>query len=799
MNEMLNTLYGFDELGFGTPGSHFGWAVPIPGWAWLLIAIGAVSIAVSVYARARLSRPLRIVTGALRTVLLLLLVTLALGPRLERPRTRVEPDRVLYLVDRSASMSIADAAGVSRDAQLRGSLGDHASVFAGIAETKDTRWYAFGGPAVALGSGDGPTPALPDADASTTRLGAAFADVLAQNAGHPVSAVVVLSDGRSADTLSAATLAALRADRVPVISVPIGSASQVADLAVTAATAPGIAFVDDTVPVTVLLTAGDAGGGDDLEGGRLSGAASGRIDVIESGTGLTLESREVTSAEIAEGRVTVPVRMDRAGEQRWTVRYVPDGPDLSPANNETSLAVRFVDDPIRVLYLDGSPRWEHRYLKSLLIREDSIDASCLLLAADRRFQQEGNTVLTSLPTAEEDWDAFDLVIIGDLKADLLGERAIRAIRDRVGQRASGLLWLAGPSATPRSWAGTDLADLLPVRATWQSTGQGGWQGGSQGSGLAVWDEPVVFGITPVAERLGLFQDLLGVGTGGGAATGIADPSSGWSGLRWALRIGPDSIKPSAEPLAMGVPTQSDAPQTPLVLGMRYGAGRTAMVASDEIWRWRYGRGEPPTERFWLPLIRHLARPRLAALGSGVSLTVSSPVVTVSQRVVIELTIDDRSIAEISPRTLDVRILPVGNPAATSQTVRLVRDAPEGSGPTRYRGAFTPLRTGPFDVRLAERGSLPAEPTAQIEVISVNDELRSPQTDHAALGALAAQTEGRVIQPVALADLPGALPNRRVIVPLLPETRTLWDHPAPLTLLVLIAACEWIIRRRSRLP
>ena len=75
--------------------------------------------------------------------------------------------------------------------------------------------------------------------------------------------------------------------------------------------------------------------------------------------------------------------------------------------------------------------------------------------------------------------------------------------------------------------------------------------------------------------------------------------------------------------------------TPLVLGMRYGAGQSLYVATDEIWRWRYGRGELLPEQFWIQLLRLLGReavqgdqpvrilaePQQAELGRPVRLTV----------------------------------------------------------------------------------------------------------------------------------------------------------------------------------
>lgn len=776
MNSLLNRLYGFDELGFGTEGAVFGFAVPTHGWMWAAILSIALGLGLAVYARAPMRIAAKWAACGCRVVLLMLLGLLAFGPRLEKPRTRVSPDRVLYLVDRSASMAIADGAGVSRDQQLRALLADNADTFASIDEAKDTIWYAFGDEVSTIQAGENAVPRLASPADRATRIGDALNGALDQNTGHPLSAIVLISDGRATDPLGRATRIALGEAGVPVIAVPLGSADREPDLAISGASAPSLAFVNDTLPVTIALESTGPGG---------PAPVGGRAEIVDAATGEILGSSPLGVGDIERGELTIPVSQDRAGEARWIARVVPDGPDLSLSNNETPVSVRFVEDPIRVLYIDGAPRWEQRYLKTLLIREESVDVSCLLLASDRRFQQEGNTVLDALPADDDGWDEFDLIIVGDIRPELLGDRASRAVLAQVGDRSTGLLWLAGPSANPHAWGGTPAGSLLPVRL------------GASSAPLPLWSEPVVFSPTPISDRLGLFRELT-------EQTRVSDFNAGWSRLRWALRISPDLVKPSAEPLAYAAPVGTAPPgpdsetPSPLVLGMRYGSGRTALVATDEIWRWRYGQGESATERFWLPLIRHLARPRLAGLGAGARLETSARLVPIGQQIVVELIVTDRVTAEVLPASIEAAASPEP-PSRESQTPFTLTRDDAGDGPTRYRGAFTPVRPGRLQIGLADESLLPAGLIQRVEVISPNDELRALQTDHEVLASLASDTGGTVLSPDSFDRLPSLLPNRRVITPLAPETRTLWDHPAPLAILLLLSSVEWIIRRRSRLP
>ena len=43
-----------------------------------------------------------------------------------------------------------------------------------------------------------------------------------------------------------------------------------------------------------------------------------------------------------------------------------------------------------MLYVDGYPRWEYRYIKNEMIRDVTVNIACLLTSADPTFAQEGD-------------------------------------------------------------------------------------------------------------------------------------------------------------------------------------------------------------------------------------------------------------------------------------------------------------------------------------------------------------------------------------------------------------------------
>ncbi|MBK7405797.1 MAG: hypothetical protein IPJ41_14545 [Phycisphaerales bacterium] len=77
--------------------------------------------------------------------------------------------------------------------------------------------------------------------------------------------------------------------------------------------------------------------------------------------------------------------------------------------------------------------------------------------------------------------------------------------------------------------------------------------------------------------------------------------------------------------------------SPTVVTMRFGAGRVVFVGSDELWRWRYGRGEALPERFYLPLVRLAGRGSLARAGRPVVLEAAPATIGVETPVRISAT------------------------------------------------------------------------------------------------------------------------------------------------------------------
>ena len=767
MRTLVEWIVG-ERMPADTGAMGFVFERPMPGWAWFLVVIAAMAIGVWSYRRLsgstnRTTRAMRGFLAGVRASVLVLAALLISGPSVRFERMRVERDRVEMLVDRSRSLAIEDApaqggARTSRDAQLSSLLAAARPTLDEIARAKELDYVGFAAGAFSLAT-EASGPVLGEPTGERTDLDGAIRQSLARAAGRPVSAIVVYSDGRSATPVSPDTLRMLERDSVPVFTVALGADERVGDAAIVSSTVPPRAFVRDRVPVEVRV---DRGG------------IAGKLEVrlVDVATGGELARREVPQVDGASGEQSVVLdgSFDAAGARTWRVELVSERADLVRENDARESSVEFIDRALRVLYVEGTSRWEYRYLKNLLLREKDVDSSIMLLSADRDFAQEGNMPIARLPRTKEEFAKYDLFILGDVPSGFFSPEQLTVIRGEVGERGAGLLWIAGERSTPASWDGTALADLFPFRPPLALETR---------AGLSMMKP------TDAATRLGLLRLS---DDDDGWPDVFTDDALSWPRLRYMQSLPRAKLKPTAEVLAEAEGSGAAAEEPSAAIArMRFGAGEVVFVATDEIWRWRYGQGERYPERFWVPIVRLLARESIVQDDARAVLTASPARVAPGDSVMLSLRIADEETARQSPQVVPVEIRAAdGTPVAR---VDLPRDGGEATAafPTERAGAFEAVAEDPAFGRVS----------AAFEVVRQDDELRRGDTDHAALADLARRTGGRVLDAASFATLPSLLPQRAR------ETdesisRTLWDTPFALAMLLVLLGIEWTGRRMLRL-
>lgn len=786
MNDVLNFLFGLgasgegQSLGFGTPDAQPGFQHHLPAWLIVLVLITICVAAVWSYRAIPGRKSVRALLALARAGVLALLFLLALGPRIEQTIIETEPDWVLVLLDRSSSLDVTDAteAGLTRDQQLREMLGASSEAWGRLTDDKRVLWVGFDERARVLGEGgtiDPDTLGLPSG--LGTDPDGAIRAALRQVSARPVSAIVLVTDGRTTRPIDPELIESLAERQIPIVTVPLGSDEPIRDLAIARVEHPDAVFDQDLAPIRVHFE-GRGIDAEDLARNPL------RIELVDHERNEVLDRATVTPAQLGiGGEDALPITLmhtpEGEGERRLDVRIASDRPtgDLNPANDEQSIEMRVVDRPLRVLYIDGYPRWEHRYLKFMLLREQSIVSSSMLLSATRRYIQEGDELIASIPTTLEEWEPFDVIILGDVRAELFSTQQLESLREHVLTRGAGLLWVAGPSSIPQAYLGSPMSSLLPMRAD---------AGGSQPVTRS-WEEAVTMNATPEAGRLGVLRLS---DDREGWLERLSDGQTGWSKLRWAQSLDETSFKPGVSVLASarGVDSGSVAP---IVTMMRYGAGVSAYVGTDEIWRWRYGRGEDLPERFWLPLVRALGRGTVARRAAPAQLIMTPSEPSMGEATQITLRVFDQRRIDGLPERIRLRVASLadrGEPVEIELT---------GTGDTRA-GVWIPDRAGNFEIRPLGLDAEMSTVSRRVRVFDRADERRTLDSDHAALASLSVDTEGWSVEPEAFAGIPDQLPNRARTVVSPPRRASLWDRPIVLIVLISLLTTEWIGRRVLRL-
>jgi hypothetical protein len=122
-------------------------------------------------------------------------------------------------------------------------------------------------------------------------------------------------------------------------------------------------------------------------------------------------------------------------------------PDPTPANNRQPRVLQVADSPRRILYVEGEPRWEYKFLRRALDAHPGVSIVSLLRTSPNKFYRQGvqdaEELANGFPETRAQLFRYDAVIIGSFEAAELSTAQQSALRDFVSQRGGSLLMLGG--------------------------------------------------------------------------------------------------------------------------------------------------------------------------------------------------------------------------------------------------------------------------------------------------------------------------------------------------------------------
>jgi len=783
MNRLLEIIFGLDRGFLDREGDfalrfnpQWPWSEAIGATVWNVLLIGlAVALVIYVYRREGREKRIRIGLACVRMALLLLVIGLLNRPVLSLTQSRTEPSVLAIMLDDSLSMRIKDIKqpGDRFDTRLDAITAvlsqDNAKLLTDLGKIHQLRFYKFNGDAVAIQtSTTQPVPQIEPAG-QKTQVAASIRTVLRDLQGQRLAGVVVMTDGRDMPQQSiAAAIDDVKDFGVPVFPVPIGSDQPLRNIDVQQVSAQDAVFVKDIANIKAMVrVTGPAGQSvvvrlKDKKTGKVMLDAQGRpIEKLVTPAGDEPTEVELQFTPMETGTVDLIVEADaQSGE-------------IDESDNAREVQVAVLDAKINVLYVEGYPRWDYRYLKNEMIRDRTVNISCLLLSADTTFRQEGDKPITRFPETLEELLEYDVVLMGDVDPRELSDSQLQLINDFVSRRGGGFGMIAGPRFSPQAWKGTAIESILPVDIA-RTTAED-W--GVDGSTIAEGFRPNLTREGSDSSLFRFFPDR---------AENERFLKESWQPIFWYAHG--VSSKPGVGEVLAEHPSEvgPDGRRAPIVVVGRFGAGRTMFSAIDDSWRWRYYTGESIFNTYWVQQLRYLARSR--KLGQRkFTLATQRPIYDLGQQVrLVARAIDPQLLTQL-PEQLRVQIM-----ASDGQLVRqetLVRQ----EGTDTYLSSFTAGQVGKFTVVLPSVAPGIEEMTLPIDVAVPRLELSTPQVDRVTLARLASETSGAVIDlNDAATKLPG-IPSAQRLVPLI-TSQPLWDAPIALAAFILLLTAEWVARK-----
>ncbi len=754
------------ELLFKYPRAVFnrGAFVLLNGWPmWMLgaaIVLAAAGLGWLVWRRAQGSERIGVFRGAfvwlMQTLMAALLLFMVWHPALSVATLKPQQNIVAVLLDNSASMSIADEGGSTRKDREIAVL--NSALMKDLQEKFQVRLYRMSDHLDRIEHPDQLATQL-TATAPVTHIGESLKQVVDDAASLPIGAMVLMSDGAdNSGGIDLDTISEIRRQRIPVHTIGFGKEKMSHDLEITDVEMAPRALPDSRLAATVHF--------------HQRGYAGQKIKInIREGQKL-LQAQEVTlKGDGIEQVEQVLFNAGKAGVKTFEAQVDPLANEENPRNNMVMRLVKVDQRKPRILYLDGEPRNEFKFLKRAVEDDPNIELDTILRTTANKIYVQAAPDLKELengfPTTVDGLFKFDGIILGSVDAPYLKTAQHQLIKDFVDRRGGGLLFLGGrDSLADGGYAKTVLNDLLPVTLV-ETKGK---TYSFDGADVELTNQGRESLITRIEED----RDK-----------NVAR----WKKLPYVRTfqlVGPP--KPGATMLAVAIPKNGGGGQIPLLVVEPYGRGRTAVFATGGSWRWQMLQPveDMSHETFYRQLLRWLVS------DTPTRVTGSTP----------RQLLEDQALVKLRAEVRDTTYLPSGDATVQAHII-----GPEGIAETVDMRP-EPLEQGVYvaEWTTPKAGSYLADIVAKHGTDDIgHDEVTFRREDGVAenfhveqnkelLEKLSSETGGRYYRPDEASKLGKDISYSEAGITVR-ETRDLWDMPVIFLIIVMLRTAEWVFRRK----
>ena len=743
------------ELLFKYPASVFSRGTFVllgswPKWVLLLAILGAVATLAYFYLRnkqkwGRQKWARWFTLWAFQSAMVVLLLLLLWQPAISITALRPQQNIVAVVVDDSRSMSLNEK-GQVRMEQAKEIL--RSSLMPKLRSRFQVRLYRMG--ATVERTADA---GRLQGEESSTQIGRGLEQLATEAGTLPIGAVVLLSDGGdTSGGIDNDTFSALQRRHLPVSTIGFGETALDHDVELEGLSLPARTLPDSRLEAQVKI--------------RQRGFSGDQTKLVIASGGKTLATRDIKLRDVPEQTETIEFHGGAAGVRTVEVRLDPLRGETNPDNNRRSQILSVDGVKRRILYVEGEPRWDYKFLRRAVEDDRAVAVVSMLRTTQNKIYRQGianpGELADGFPNKAEDLFAYDAVILGSVEASFFNSNQQSLMESFVDRRGGGLLFLGGRAAlADGGYNVSPFSALLPVTLPNRKN---------------------------TFQRTFVAADLTEAGRNS-LICRIEDTreknNDHWEILPYLANFqDPGTPKPAATVLAR---VASGNARIPLLAIENYGRGRTGVFATGGAWRWRMQQPltDKSEETFWRQLLRW-------------TVTGSNGPVNASFTGNLQ---DDGSM-QLRAEVRDHAYQLTGDADVQAHVVK-----PDGSAETVPLHA-APTTAGLYiaDWNATVPGSYAAEITATRgaetlghDVVPFRREDGAAENFHREqnrdlLTQLADQTGGRYYAASDAHRLPDEIAYSEAGITAR-EFKDLWDMPAIFLMLLILKSSEWMLRRR----
>ena len=727
---------------------------PWPFWTFILALIVAIGV-IAWFLRERrnaLSTIRLAAIGLAQTAMIAIVLFMLWHPAMSVARLRPQQNVVAVMVDDSRSMGMVDPGNSKSRLQNAEDL-LNGTVLPDLQKKFQVRVYSFGRDAARLESASDHVDGLSPTD-EATRIGDSLKHIAAEASTMPLGAVVLATDGGdNTGGVDRETLAQLRALHLPVHTIGFGPDHFSKDIEVMDVDVPARALANSRVSARVNF--------------RQHGLEGQKINLMVRENGHPLAKQEITLKPDVDQSETVMFNAGPAGAHSFQIGIDPVAGEQNVLNNYRVRLVNISEKKRRILFFDGEPQWEFKFIRRALEDDPAIEIVSIVRTTENKTYRQGISNPKELeggfPDKPEDLFVYDGLIIGSEEANYFSPAQQAAIRDFADRRGGGVLFLAGRFAlSDGGYANTPMAEMMPLRLMPEKTFSRNF---------------AVASLTDAGKASPILR---------------LEDNAEANDARWKKmpKVANYAVMGAPKPGAVVLMNVGEEGKrtSPLLAIENYGHGRTAVLATSGTWRWQMlqDHTDMTHETFWQQLLRWL----VTETPGQVAASTPHQMLNDDGQVHLRAVVRDKTYQTVAGATVTATI---NRPDGRVDTLEMKPDPLE---PGAYAGDYTADKSGAY---VAEIAANDGKLEVGRDTLNFRREDGVAENFNAAqnkdlLQRLSADTGGNYYTPGTAKRLgdEAAISEAGISGH---DSLDIWDMPILFLLLILLRGGEWLLRRK----